>query len=256
MRGWSAVLVAIGGLLVTHGARAQQGAEQAAAPSTALPPLPTTTPAPLVVMQPPPGSPATMVTVTAPGATVDCGRVRVELQCPRMELTEPTMARKPRTSWYGWQTLISDGAALALLVGAGGSKNNSGALLAASGLTYTFGGPIVHWAHGNGGRGAVSLGLRVGAPIGLGLLGFAVGSALDSGRSENYGGIVFGALGFVIGIPTAIAIDAAVIAREPVEDEPEVQAKVQPPPQRAAFTVAPDVKTTRTGAQLGLRGTF
>ena len=31
--------------------------------------------------------------------------------------------------------------------------------------TYVLGGPIVHFAHGNAGKGFASLGLRVGAPL-------------------------------------------------------------------------------------------
>ena len=254
MRGWPAVLVTISSLLVAHGARAQETAEA----STALPPLPQTAPVPLHPAPVPapltPMTPTQMVTINGP-ATVDCGNVRIEMRCPRMELAQPTLARKPRTRWYGWQTLITDGASLAMLMGAASSNDSAGTWLALSGLTYSLGGPTVHWAHGNVGKGAASLGLRLGLPVGLGLLGYATGSALSGGK--GYGGAVFGALGFVLGFPAAMAIDSAALAREDVEeDEPDTQGKVQTTPRVAAFQVHPDVQTSHTGAQVGVRGTF
>ena len=57
--------------------------------------------------------------------------------------------------WYGWQTLIADGVAIAStpfvpVVGVG---------------VYLTGAPIVHLAHGNGARAGASLGFRLGAPL-------------------------------------------------------------------------------------------
>jgi hypothetical protein len=248
---WPAALVTISSLLVTQASSAHAQAEDSGqAATTTLPPLPPVA----AVAQ----TPSTMVTVTAPGATVDCGSVRVELQCPRMELPAPTVGRKPRRRWYGWQTLITDSAGLAMLFAATTTSNNTGSWLAASGLTYSLGGPIVHWAHGNGGKGAASLGLRLGLPVGLGLLGFAAGSAMSGGK--GYGGAVLGVFGFVAGFPAAIAIDSAALAREDVEEEEEPiagqasQAKLQT--QRPWLQVHPDVQTSHTGAQVGVRGTF
>jgi hypothetical protein len=252
MRGWPAVLVTISSLLVAHGVHAQE-----AVPAP-LPPLPQAAPvAPVPVpLAPMAQAPTQMVTVNGP-ATVDCGNVRIEMRCPRMELAQPTLARKPRTRWYGWQTLITDGASLSMLIGAGSAKDSAGTWVALSGLTYALGGPTVHWAHGNGGKGAASLGLRLGLPVGLGLLGYATGAALSGGK--GYGGAIFGALGFVLGFPAAMAIDSAALAREDVvdEDEPETQGKVTTKAApRAAFQVHPDVQTSHTGAQVGVRGTF
>jgi hypothetical protein len=254
MRRWPAVLVTISTLVVAHGAHAQEAPEASAAlpplPQTAVPMQAAPVPVPLTPMMP-----TQMVTINGP-ATVDCGNVRIEMRCPRMELAEPTLARKPRTRWYGWQTLITDGASLAMLMGGASSNDSAGTWVALSGLTYALGGPTVHWAHGNVGKGAASLGLRLGLPVGLGLLGYACGSAMSGGK--GYGGAVFGALGFVVGFPAAMAIDSAALAREDVEpDEPDGEAKAQvTPPRRVAFQVHPDVQTSHTGAQVGVRGTF
>ncbi len=254
MRGWPAVLVTISSLLVAHGAGAQEtGPTTAALPP--LPPAPVLTPVAPVAVPLRPMTPTQTVTIDGP-ATVDCGNVRIEMRCPRMELAQPTLARKPRSRWYGWQTLITDGASLAMLMGGASANDSAGTWVALSGLTYALGGPIVHWAHGNGGKGAASLGLRLGLPVGLGLLGYACGSAISGGK--DYGAAVFGALGFVVGFPAAMAIDSAALAREDVvdEDEPEAQGKVRTVPPRAAFQVHPDVQTSHTGAQVGVRGTF
>jgi hypothetical protein len=255
MRKWPAVLVTLTTLLAADAARAQEGPRNAQ--PGALPQLPATAqpaPAPQAATSAPP-----MVAVTPADTAVDCATAVGDPRCRSVQLTQPTMARKPkpRTRWYGWQTLITDGAAFAMLVGAGATSNNensSGALLAASGLTYALGGPIVHWAHLHGGIGAASLGLRLGLPVGLGLVGLAIGSAVGDGK--DYAGIAGAALGFVVGFPAAIALDAAVLAREDVEDEaPDAQARLKKL-QRPWFVVHPDVQTSRTGAQVGVRGMF
>jgi hypothetical protein len=252
MRGWPAVLVTISSLLVAHGALAQETHDPEVAPPAALPALPQAAPAPVPVMLTP-MAPTQMVSVTGP-ATVDCGSVRIEMRCPRMELAPPTLARRPKTRWYGWQTLITDGTSIAMLVGGAGTKE-PGTWIALSGLTYALGGPIVHWAHGNGGKGAASLGLRLGLPVGLGFVGYGLGSAMSGG--SGYGGAIMAGLGFVLGFPAAIAIDSAALAREDVEDDEGAdgaQAKVEP--KRPAFQMAPDLQTSHTGAQVGVRGTF
>jgi len=68
-------------------------------------------------------------------------------------------------------------------------------------------------AHGNFGRGAISLALRVGTP----LLGAFVLSSNCDGEGDCMGGVLLGA---VLGVAGAIVLDAAVVAREavPVQD--------------------------------------
>ena len=88
--------------------------------------------------------------------------------------------KAPETSttslrWYGWQTLSLDAASLTVgVIGVNnmGEARSTGILMGSIGLTgYTLGAPVVHWSHGQPGKAAASLGLRIGAPlIAVGLL--------------------------------------------------------------------------------------
>lgn len=163
--------------------------------------------------------------------------------CP--PTSAPTPAPKTRERWYGWQTLVTDGAAIAML-GAAGSGSDEQAqkmLLLGSLATYVLGGPLVHAAHERGGAAGASVGLRLGAPIAGTLLGMGFGSAIGDGN--DYAPLIYGALGFVGGIITASVIDSAVIARERITEEP-----------KAALRVTPAVAPTRGGATFGAAATF
>ncbi len=131
----------------------------------------------------------------------------------------PTYRAPARTehTWYGWQTLIVDAAVLVTslaLAPVGDGEASAATFL----IGYPLGGPIVHWANGEVGRGFGSLGLRVGAPLVLGIagagLGFAVG---DCGNAGCNGPIVGAATGVVAGYVAAIVIDSAVLARKTVQ---------------------------------------
>src|SRR5512140_417237 len=74
------------------------------------------------------------------------------------------------THWYGWQTLLVDAGAIGL---ATVSANSTGAGYGALGL-YAFGGPLVHVLHDRAGIGGLDLGIRVGGPIVLGLIGMGI----------------------------------------------------------------------------------
>jgi hypothetical protein len=146
------------------------------------------------------------------------------------------------TSWYGSQTLATDAAAFALLVSAAiavAQKNDMAgeALVYTSLGSYVVGGPIVHAAHGNWGRAFGSFGLRVAAPI----LGAFLGAALENCSGGDFCGVAGGVVGFAVGAGTAIALDAAVIARESVSVGP---------------AVTPVVVTGKDGTWLGLSGRF
>lgn len=107
----------------------------------------------------------------------------------------------PVTTWYGWQTLIGvvAGDALTLI---GGSFNNSPMLYIGVGA-HVFTGPIVQWAHGNAGKGFISLGLNLGIP--------AIG-ALSSVVLGYYGVILAG-----IGYLAAPTLDMALLSTETAE---------------------------------------
>lgn len=137
----------------------------------------------------------------------------------------PRLPERPRRAWYGWQTLTTDAMAMAMVLGA--SESRDGKEIAYLGLaTYTFGGPIVHLAHGNPGRAAGSLALRS-------LPGVLI---LTEPRSPSFGMLA------LLSIPAAIAIDAAVLAREDEE------------PARPRF--GPTAAITQHGGLVRLNGTF
>jgi hypothetical protein len=150
---------------------------------------------------------------------------------------EEEKPRKPR--WYGWQTLATDGAALTALVLSASTDQDGSALLGLGLAAYVLGGPIVHMAHDRAGVGAGSLGMRIGAP----LLGGAIGSKAANCRDETDRGIFCGigeiAVGILIGAGTAIAIDAAVLAREPAPDStrPRIVPGLALTPERRALVL-------------------
>jgi hypothetical protein len=123
------------------------------------------------------------------------------------------------SSWYGWQTLMADGAWLLVsvaAVGAGATGGPSEALGWVSLGGYFLGGPIVHFGHGNVGKGLGSLALRSGLPILAGGIGAKAATA-DCGGGEwcGVGGALIGGLAGVVG---AIVLDAAVLGYERVPE--------------------------------------
>jgi hypothetical protein len=141
--------------------------------------------------------------------------------------------------WYGWQTLIVDGASAANL-------GTAAVLFAHQGRKETvppqvtfwvgfsgamLGAPIVHWAHGHVGKGFGSMGVR------MGVLVLAVLSGPESSGSE-------GAAIAVAGLVGASALDAAWLAYEP-ESRPRAS---------SSWQLAPLVG--RRSAGLSLRASF
>lgn len=117
----------------------------------------------------------------------------------------------PRRGWYGWQTLIVDGASLsALVLGAGLSNGDgdAGGLVALGLLGYEFGPGIVHFVHRNPGRGFASMGLRLGMPLAGAFFGASAASNCDGFLCEAEGA----AAGLLLGMAGAIALDAALFA--------------------------------------------
>jgi hypothetical protein len=123
---------------------------------------------------------------------------------------------EPTRTWYGWQTLLADGASLGLiLVSASGHGESLQGFTVAGVLGYFFAPPIVHWAHGNASNGFASLGIRAGGAL-LVVVG-AVG-AYGGGHGSSGGGPgVALAVAGVVCMIAAIPIDAAALAY----DEPK-----------------------------------
>lgn len=115
--------------------------------------------------------------------------------------------------WYGYQTLAADGAATGLLFGAIVTHRKlSTTFFALSAATYLIASPVIHGANEEPGRALGALGLRVAAPVSLGFLGLIVGAASDT--HGNWGvPLAGGMIGLGLGIITAMAIDAAALAR-------------------------------------------
>ncbi|HET7500094.1 MAG TPA: hypothetical protein VFK02_03800 [Kofleriaceae bacterium] len=131
---------------------------------------------------------------------------------PGMVAPRPQDEVRIETEHYGWQIVVSDVLAIGLAV------TNDGTAVPLGGLTYLLGGPIIHGMHGEGGRAAGSLALRVGLPVlgalaGRKLLRPGSGCAQDDegcGESPEIGGLIVGG---AIGLATAMIVDAALVAR-------------------------------------------
>jgi hypothetical protein len=187
-------------------------------------------------------------------------------------------APKP-TRWYGYEILAVDGVGVAVLIPAlattdGGMQTG---FSIATGLTYGLGGPIVHFTHGQVLKGVLDIGMRLSLPIATGFLGGVIGAssyqpqsctggpafcplsnALDQIGAEAEGILIGG----LIGMGSAIAIDAAALAREPDGGSSRAP-DAEPAPVRDTFTSriepALGLVPERQGgarATVGLIGTF
>jgi hypothetical protein len=162
-----------------------------------------------------PGAPGPHAVAGVPGAT-DAARERAATP-PRPLAPTTTVAPKMRERWYGWQSLSTDGASLLLLVAAGAASDSKGKAsdIMAYGAVggYLLGGPATHLLHDSPSRGAGSLGLRLGLPIAFGF----IGSSLER-CSEDFDlcGVPGAIVGGVLGIATAVVLDASVLGYDEV----------------------------------------
>lgn len=158
----------------------------------------------------------------AEGATADDPITRVTPDAVMPTAPEP----RTRHVWYGWQTLIADASAVALLTSGWAAKEGSLAMVGAAG--YFVGGPVVHWSRGRVGRGFASLGLRIAGPV----LGDGLATA------NELSAIFAGCVG-------AMLLDAAALTHETVQEAP-----------KAGVTWAPTASITRHHGLLGLSAAF
>jgi len=171
---------------------------------------------------------------------------------PTEEYTNEQLTVRVR-SWYGWQTLLVDAAALGTGVTGYALNRGNGNVLGTVGiLGYIFGAPIVHWVHGHAGRGAADAGIRLLGPLVLGGIGFLLG--LPAGTNSNGDPVVAqvtGAIGLGIGYAAVVTLDAAVFAFDArlVDRDPEA-------PRPTTVSVLPTVQLRPGGAMLGLGGRF
>lgn len=155
---------------------------------------------------------------------------------PRDPATAPPAAS---SQWYGWQILISDAAVFGF---AGLTQNPN--------IAYGWigGGTIVHFSHGNFGRGLASAALRVALPV----VGLYLGSASASGCHGDWCGYGEVIVGGAIGMASAEVIDVALLARDSVP----APATVRAAQHSHGVEVSPVVRAGRSGFGLDLVGRF
>jgi hypothetical protein len=186
------------------------------------------------------------ILVTATALTAATARADDDSTAPKPKKSEP------EETWYGWQTLSTDGAALALLIAAGSttqSSSTTGTLALASLGTYALGGPVVHLAHDRARTAAGDLVVRVSVPLATTVLGAMIGNAVIppspcEGDGPCGGGIAFGLVGLGVGVLTASIVDAAVFGYEPAAARPHDQ----PNQDASRVLIAPTVGLGTVGA--------
>lgn len=121
----------------------------------------------------------------------------------------------PVKHWYGWQTLIADGASLIVVplgaAAAGSPEVAAGAFIGG----YLLAAPIIHFAHGRPGIAAASFGLRLGMP----LLGAAAGALADGCGERGEWCVAGPVIGMALGMLGAVVLDASLLTYENEEDD-------------------------------------
>jgi hypothetical protein len=235
---------------------AEAGVPAAAEPTPSLPPAVAPTEPLPVAPSPPPGATARPASATSPApAKADVitdpnARRAAEARIAQDAADDDDEAAEAaeRRHWYGWQTLVADGASFAsLLVGASltsqrSSDDGPGDTLVWTGLLgYELAPGIIHFAHRNPGRGFASFGLRLGMPLAAAFVGASLASGCNTNLCESNGAGV----GVLLGMGGAVAIDAALFAY----DDPKRSS-----PRRLGLL--PVVSVTPQRAWIGLAGSL
>src|SRR6478735_3261542 len=170
-------------------------------------------------------------------------------RAPSVALSAPppvTLEPVTQTHWYGWQTLLVDGAALGVTIGGFWVRpaNQDWSVVSIAGIgAWAVGAPIVHWSHGRVGVGFASLGFRLALPA-LGLLLLST----PCSSSECSEQILAASLGLAI-IPAPMVLDAAWLARERQTSEAA-------PSVHGGLNLAPFVTAFGARRMLGVSGRF
>jgi hypothetical protein len=162
-------------------------------------------------------------------------------------------AESPRSSWYGYQTLATDGAALALAI-ISAEKDSTAAGVGAASI-YVLGAPTVHALHRRPLTTLGSIAIRLVMPLFGSALGAA--SANCSTRVVNDENCDFGPglTGFAVGMAAAAVLDSAVLAWDRPSPTPARPAASQAAPsltQSLSLSPVP----VRGGAGLAFGGPF
>ena len=148
--------------------------------------------------------------------------------------SEPVTTSPTIDTSYRLQIVAVDAGVVAALA-LGSATHTTGGLAL---LTYLAGAPIVHLIHDQPGSALASAGLRVGLPVIGAVLGSSIGRA--SNHPDSDATIAGAALGAVIGVVAASALDIGVLAKH------ESRAKVGP-------AIAP---SAHGGMTFGVAGSF
>jgi hypothetical protein len=156
---------------------------------------------------------------------------------------------KPQREWYGWQTLLVDGAAVTAFFATEQNNNSVGGELSAAG--YVLAAPVIHLAHRNAEAAGISIALRLGLPLAGGLIGYAASRSDAKNEDSGLEAMAAVGLGAFLGVAIASIVDASVLA---YVDHPTTPTSSKP--DRKAFQIAPSVGPLRGGLSAGLTGTF
>lgn len=171
---------------------------------------------------------------------------------PDLALPPPDLPEPSRKRWYGWQTLTVFGGSTLLMaasVAIDSMRLEGDVALGGFGMAfsgYALGGPIVHWAHGNVGKGFASLGMNVAGIMS----GFASGLYAVGGHDGN---VTLGfALGGSIGSLVATILDTTLLTydqRGPAREDASAR-------QRQPMALVPTLDIRKDRASLGFIGAF
>jgi hypothetical protein len=142
----------------------------------------------------------------------------------------PPAAPPTPWTWYGWQILLSDGAAVATFVGAeaiaagtpsdSAGRNVADALVALSASQYVFGGAAVQAGHRQWVRAAVSVGDRLLIPATGFVLGIAIGAGQPATESDISPAFQDALIGMLLGMAAADVVDVAALSTVRSADVP------------------------------------
>jgi hypothetical protein len=127
---------------------------------------------------------------------------------------------KPKTQWYGWQTMIGLGVGNGILLFGANWSNGVLPVMLTGAATHVLTAPIVHFARGHHAKGALSLGLNLGLPAlmgGIGLYANNVARESDKNSIDPYFthyayDVTLAVSGYIL----APIIDIAFLSTEPV----------------------------------------
>jgi hypothetical protein len=168
---------------------------------------------------------------------------------PHPVTESPPEADAPK-HWYGWQILIADATTIGLTATARSLDGNAErALSLLAGVAYWVPSPVLHAEHDQAGNGVISLGLRLALPFFGALAGIALGNDCTFHVGSCYGL----AWGFYAGTGSAMLLDAAWLAREPVR---HAEARADEAGTGVGLQLTPVLAIERTAASIGVAAAF